>query len=351
LPIRRLPIVVLAFALLTGLSAEVSAQTPALSLFERYLETLRIQAGIPGMSGAIIQDGIIVWERGLGRQDLQQNILASPDTPYSIGGMSQALSSTLLIRKCIDQSYLSTLDPVQRWFPAFSEPETLIGHLLAHAAPGGGFKYDLGRFATLTPVIENCTNTSYRELLTADLFEQTAMFNSVPGAALAIPTAQDRELFTPAQLTRFADILGRAATPYRVAAGRATRADVPAAPINMATGIVTTVRDLEKFDLALRDNLLLSPPARLAAWTNVTVGGVPLPTGLGWFVQNVDGQRVVWSFGNVKDAWSSMILKIPARDVTLILLANSDGLAIPFELQNGDVTRSLFATVFLRMLI
>ena len=155
----RLSIVILAFAL--GTAHEASAQALTLQLFERYLETLRVQAGIPGLSGVVIQSGVVVWERGLGRQDNEGRINATPDTPYAIGNMSQALSSTLLLRKCVDQSYMSTQQPVQQWFQAFAEPQTLIGHLLAHAAPGGGFKYDSGRFASLTPVIESCTNTPY----------------------------------------------------------------------------------------------------------------------------------------------------------------------------------------------
>jgi CubicO group peptidase (beta-lactamase class C family) len=342
----RLPIVVLAFAL--AAAHEVSAQTLTLSLFERYLETLRVQAGIPGLSAAILQNGVVVWERGLGRQDVEGRIPATPDTPYAIGGMSQALSSTLLLGKCIDQSYLSTLDPVQNWFAAFDEPQTLIGHLLAHAAPGGGFKYDSGRFASLTPVIENCTSTTYSELLANDLFEPLAMFSSVPGATLAAPTTADAELFASPQLTRFADVVRRTAIPYRVIAGKATKSDVAPAPISAATGVITTVRDLARFDLALRNHLLLTPPTRQAAWTNVTVGGAVLPTGLGWFVQNADGQPVVWSFGVVKDAWSSLILKLPNQDMTFILLANSDGLSAPFALENGDVTTSVFAKLFLK---
>jgi CubicO group peptidase (beta-lactamase class C family) len=344
----RLSIVILAIAL--ACAHEAAAQTLTLSLFERYLESLRVQAGIPGMSGAVIQGGVVVWEKGLGRADVGLNTPATADTPYAIAGMSQVLSSTLLLRRCVDQSYMSTADPVQLWFPAFSEPWTVIGHLLAHAAPGGGFKYDQGRYASLTPVIENCTNTRYAELLNSDMFERLAMFSSVPGAALAIPTLQDMEIFTPPQLAHFADVLRRSAVPYRVTGGRATKSEMPPLPLDAATGVVTTVRDLEKFDLALRENLLLSPQTQQAAWSNVFAGDVPLPMGLGWFVQNVDGLQLVWHFGLVKDAWSSLILKVPNRDLTFILLANSDGLSAPFGLENADVTTSVFAKLFLKML-
>src|SRR3954465_15100760 len=89
----------LAFALCSPHTA--SAQTLTLSLFERYLESLRVQAGIPGMSGAGIQGGVVVWEKGLGRADVGLNAPATADTPYAIAGMSQVLSSTLLLRRCV----------------------------------------------------------------------------------------------------------------------------------------------------------------------------------------------------------------------------------------------------------
>ena len=42
---------------------------------------------------------------------------------------------------------------------------------------------------------------------------------------------------------------------------------------------------------------------------------------------------------------------MPGRDITLILLANSDGLSAPYTLANGDVTASLFAKLFLRLFV
>ena len=71
--------------------------------------------------------------------------------------------------------------------------------------------------------------------------------------------------------------------------------------------------------------------------------------GLGWFVQQHRGQKVVWHFGHVPNAYSSVVVRLPAYDLTFILLANSDRLSAPFQLHQGDVTKSLFATLFLRM--
>jgi hypothetical protein len=37
--------------------------------------------------------------------------------------------------------------------------------------------------------------------------------------------------------------------------------------------------------------------------------------------------------------------------MTVILLANSDGLSAPFQLHLGDVTRSIYANLFLRLIV
>ena len=120
--------------------------------------------------------------------------------------------------------------------------------------------------------------------------------------------------------------------------------------INAAGGLVSTIRDLARLDAAIDSNLLLREETRLAAWSPVAVSqAMPAPTGLGWFVQTYRNDQVVWHFGLIPNAYSSLIIKLPARRLTFILLANSDGLSAPFQLDNGDVTKSLFATLFLRL--
>ena len=47
-------------------------------------------------------------------------------------------------------------------------------------------------------------------------------------------------------------------------------------------------------------------------------------------MQNYNGQTLYWQFGNTPGAYSSLILKVPSKHLTLILLANSDGLSAPF---------------------
>jgi CubicO group peptidase (beta-lactamase class C family) len=121
-----------------------------------------------------------------------------------------------------------------------------------------------------------------------------------------------------------------------------------ASTLTPASGLISTVRDLEQFDLALKKGVVLRPESLSLAWTPpADANGQPLPHAYGWFVQNSGGERLVWQFGVSDNATSSMVIMVPRRGLTLILLANSQGLARPFALSAGDVTVSPFARLFL----
>jgi hypothetical protein len=112
---------------------------------------------------------------------------------------------------------------------------------------------------------------------------------------------------------------------------------------------VSTARDLARFDAALDDGVLLLPETLAVAWRPANFTGTPLPTGLGWFVETYQGERLVWHFSHIPDAYSALILKMPSRRLTLIMLANSDGLTTGANLEQGDVTASPFVKIFLRL--
>lgn len=330
------------------------AQTLTVSLLERYLESLREQAGIPGMSALVLQGPAVLWARGFGRADLESVVPASADTPYLIGGLSQTIGATLLLRKCIDQGSADYNDPVAEWVPGFPEPDTRLRHLLGHMAPSGAFNPDLTRFDFLTPVIEKCAGLPYQQVLSEEILSRLGMLRSVPGTALATPTADDVELFGEPNLVRYRALLHETAKPYRVdGRGRATRTDVPPARASAAGGLVSTVYDLARFEATLdeswwRDGVLLDQTTLHRAWRPAAP---PFPAGLGWFVQTYQNELIVWQFGQIKDAYSSLVVKVPNRGLTFILLANSDALGAPFGSAPWDVTASVFARVFLRIFV
>jgi CubicO group peptidase (beta-lactamase class C family) len=329
-----------------------SAEDLTFSLLERYLESLRQEAGVPGMSAAILQGRRIVWERGFGFQDVEDKIAATPSTPYPVSDLSQTFAAVLLLQ-CVEDGELDLEDPIRRWTAMIPEAGATLGDVATHASPAGRFSYDPSRYAALTPVVEECGGRQYRRLLADRILDRLGMTDSVPGHDLLPPSSAARQTFSSSELDDYASTMRRLATPYKVdRRGRATRSDYPGRGPDASFGIVSTVRDLGRYDAALNDRVLLDGDSLRSAWTNaVSASGNRLPSGVGWFVQDYHGERLVWHFGLIRDAYSSLILKAQGRGLTLILLANSDGLSAPFDLDEGDVTSSLFARVFLRLFL
>jgi CubicO group peptidase (beta-lactamase class C family) len=342
----------------SGQQQQPSLFTPAgtIPVLESYLEALRQQSGIPGMSAALVRDGVVVWERGYGFQNAATRLRATPDTPYLVGDVSQTLAAVLLLQ-CVEQRRLGLDEPFKTYGLETPEPDATLRRILSHAPAEPSkepFVFSPERYAQLTPLMEWCAPQPYRKSVAHRILNRLAMKDSVPGTDLQDPDLPLPEgLFDPADLDHYRQVLVRLAVPYKVdGKGRAERNDLPGMPIDAAGGLVSTVRDLARLDKALDDRVLLADETLAAAWSPAAERGVvPSPMGLGWFVQFYKGERVVWHFGYVQNSYSSLIVKVPSRSLTFILLANSDGLSAPFQLQSGDVTKSLFATLFLRLAI
>jgi CubicO group peptidase (beta-lactamase class C family) len=345
-----------AAAVLLSLAEPAAQQAPAVPPlvtppFEAYLELLRQQAGIPGLSAAIVQNGEIVWERGFGFENVESRVRATPDTPYLIGDLSQTFAAALLL-ECVEGRLLALDDPLAR-YGAGVDSTTTIRQVLTHtsgSATGETYRFDPQRFALLTPAIERCVPQPYRKTVAVRLLERLAMKDSVPGRDVLEPAVVESNVFAAGVRDRYRAVLERLAVAYKVdRKGRASRNEIQADGLNAAAGVVSTVRDLARFDAALSRGVLLRDETLAAAWSNPFGREKTLPFGQGWFVQRYGAEPVVWHFGQVVNGYSSLLLKLPNRRLTLILLANSDGLTAPFDLASGDVTKSMFAHLFLRL--
>jgi CubicO group peptidase (beta-lactamase class C family) len=352
----------LAFAFLT-LASLLLVRTPSdandlrFNWFREYLQSLRQQAGIPGLSALIVEREEIVWEDAFGYQNFDQTLPALPDTPYHLDASTQLLTATLVLR-CVEEGKVSLDAPIGSFVAGAAEPQTTIREILTHtsrAEDGLVFTHAPERLNVLVAVLQRCTGTSFREAM-AGLLDRLAMRDSVPGpdAPLLTPVFPPAQGFPrAADVERYARVMQRLAIPYAIdAQRRASPSEYPATTLTPSGGLVTTVRDLAQFDLALRKGVLLQPETILAAWAPV-IGrtGFPLPHGIGWFVQTFRGERIVWQFGVEPNASSSLLVSVPGRGLTLVLLANSAGLVQPFALANGDLTVSPFGRVFLSLFL
>jgi CubicO group peptidase (beta-lactamase class C family) len=326
-------------------------------VFGTYLDSLRSQAGIPGLAAAIVDDGRVVWEGAYGYQDLGRAIATRTDTPFNADGLTQIFTAAMLMR-CEEERRLSLDDRVGSFAGPTPEPDASIRQILTHTSGAPqNLTYALrpSRFEPLTRVVRACAVDSYRETF-SNLLRRVGMRDSVPGPNIITVRPPAEGVPDPADVERYRAVLERRALPYAVnGRGRASGSTYPAsaATLTASSGLVTTVRDLAKFDRALReDGLLVKRETLATAWsTPVDSSGQALPHGIGWFVQHYKGEKIVWQFGAGEDASSSLMLTVADRGLTLIVMANSDRLVKPFSLDDGDVSLSPFARMFLKLFV
>jgi len=340
-----------AAAVLTSVSLRADPDAFVLDRFGEYVESLRAQLSIPGVAATVVGTNDILWERGFGRQDLESALPARPDTPFHTDSVTQMFTAAMALR-CVESGRLSLSDQVGKFRQGSADAAATIAQILTHTSetPSGlVFSYRPERLEPLWPAIRACEGGSFRKTL-ASLLDRNAMRDSVPGPDAASLTPPAEGIPSPVDAERYKAALARMAIPYAVdGQGRATPSHYTATTLTPGTGLISTVRDIARFDLSLRNGIIVRLDTLTNAWeAPIGAKGQRLPHGLGWFVQNWNGQPVVWQFGTGDTGSSSLIVTLPARGITVILLANSNGLAKTSPaLSAGDLTVSPFGRLIL----
>jgi CubicO group peptidase (beta-lactamase class C family) len=333
---------------------------PDVAAFVQELDALRKQAHIPGLSFAVVKDGAIVVAGGLGLADVEAAIPATAQTPYDIASVAKPLSAVLAL-KLVELGTLDLDAPIAQgsdWhgFCAdFSQQPSIFARDLRCQPASHTLRHLLSHTATGTPG----TRFSYNPVLFSWASRPIMEAAGAPFSALV-----ERHVFGPAGMTHSArrhrdlplreDLARRQAQHYRI--------DDTGTPVRggerepqgdgAAGGVVSTVLDLARFDIALDAGRLIAADSRTAMMAPTPASdGEPLPYGLGWFVQSYRGTPLVWHSGWWEDAYSALYLKSPAHGLSFIILANSEGIWWDNPLDQAQVERSRFAQAFLAAFI
>jgi CubicO group peptidase (beta-lactamase class C family) len=158
-------------------------------------------------------------------------------------------------------------------------------------------------------------------------------------------------MITEKHQQRFDTVVKTLAQPYALDREfKTTKTSYPQG-FSTAAGLISTVLDMAKYDIAIDQNKFLTKETQQLAFTPTrSTSGEELPYGLGWFTQNYKGTKLIWHYGY----WtgnSSFILKVPERNMTFIIMANSDNLSRPTDLGSGDALSSPVGMAFLKTFI
>jgi CubicO group peptidase (beta-lactamase class C family) len=101
--------------------------------FLAFAEEARKLTKVPGVALAVIQDGKIVLEKGLGVRELNTSEPVTPQTVFMIGSMTKPLTS-LMMARLVDRGTFTWDTPVTKLLPTFAlgDPEATRQATMAH---------------------------------------------------------------------------------------------------------------------------------------------------------------------------------------------------------------------------
>jgi CubicO group peptidase (beta-lactamase class C family) len=323
-------------------------------------DSLRRERRIPGLAVVILRDTTVILARGFGLADVEKRVPVTPETPFNLASVAKPISAVVALRLAADG--VLDLDRPMRRYQGFAEfcadvrgeggiffrdyacegDRLTLRHVLsmtANGEPGTRFWYNPPSYSWASRPMAEVAGKPFSALVDSLVFRPAGMVESAR---------------IHRRLPLRADLAARLATPYHIDSAGAVVVSDPPPPQGdgAAGGVIASARDLARFDVALADGRLLAPEWRAKLWTPArTPSGVALPYGLGWFLAEVGGRRLAWHTGLWEGQYSALYLKVlgdtPAERLTLILLANSEGLRWASRLDEAAIERSPFATAFL----
>jgi CubicO group peptidase (beta-lactamase class C family) len=356
--LRRAALVIAAAA--AGAGSPLAAQEDVeaqLQAFAAEVDSLRVAHRIPGLSMAVVRDGRVVLARGYGFADVERRIPATEHTPYNIASVTKTIAGVTAMR-LVERGVLD-LDRPMSGYTGWAEfcaeareegppiffrdydcsPGVTLRHVLGmrmNGTAGERFYYNPISFSWASRPMMQVTGRAFSDLVAEEVFAPAGMTESAR---------------INRNLPLRADLVERLAPPYHADSAGAFVRSPPPGPQGdgAAGGVVSTVADLARFDLALDEGRLISEASKAEMWRpGRSPSGAALPYGVGWYVEEVDGRRLAWHSGWWEQAYSALYLKLPDERLTLILLANSEGLWWGKPLDAAQVERSPFAAAFLR---
>jgi CubicO group peptidase (beta-lactamase class C family) len=318
-----------------------------LAAIEKTLDDKRKEFGIPGMSLVIVKDDKVIYLKGLGVKDFEHNTPVTPDTRFAIGSASKAFTAMLAVMSA-DEGKLSLDDSPKKFLPYFTlrdeeaAAKVTLRDLLSHrsglnrtdlamvtgllnreelikvagmakptAKLGEKFQYQNVMYTAAGEAVAKAQNSTWDDLIAKKIFKPLGMTNSDTRA----------EDMQKARDYSFGYDYNASTKVTRRLPQRSIAAAAPAGAIN------SSARDMAQW-LRLMLGTGVFNGKRLVsekgfdelARKQINIAG-PLDYGLGWFLRQWNGHKVVEHGGNI-DGFNSQVAFMPDQKLGFVLLTN-----------------------------
>jgi CubicO group peptidase (beta-lactamase class C family) len=314
-------------------------------------------ANAPGAAVLVIKAGRPVFRRGYGVTDLHSLHKIDETTNFRLASVTKQFTA-MAVMLLVHDGKLRYEDRLTDVFPEFPEygKTITIRNLLNHTS--GLLDYE-----DLMPKHEGVPEEEIPQIQDAgvfDLLKQQTKTKFAPGTKWdysnsgyvllglvvakrsGLPFGQflhDR-IFAPLKMTgtvayqKGKNVVANRAYGHSKIDGKWRQTDQSPTSATLGDGgVYSSLRDLEKWDRALREHVLLSESEMLPALTPVKVpdnsvrepDGTPAAYGFGWFLNPYKGHRRMWHYGETM-GFRTSIQRFVDDKLTVVVLCNRSDL-------------------------
>ncbi|WP_025665695.1 serine hydrolase [Aquimarina megaterium] len=312
----------------------------AQTINDKIEEMMQKHVELDQFSGTVLlaKEGKILYQKAFGDANKSYQIKNNIDTKFNIASMGKMFTG-VSIMQLEERGKLNINDPVVKYLKDFPFGNKItIHHLLSHTSglsnymrhkvyranrgkryvindiipfiyeqklefdiPGKKFAYSNSGMVVLGAIIEKISGQSYSEFITQNIFIPAKMNNT--------------------QMRFWDDVVENRALGYlKSISGKYTNTIYTNSSPQSDGGILSTVKDMLKFDQALYTSLLINENSKKKLFTNV----IPKITyGLAFQVENKNNNRVVGHGGGLP-GFSSYFSRYLDDKYTIIALSNYD---------------------------
>lgn len=341
-------------------TAQVSTDLQkGLQTIEEKVEKRRNELGIPGMSLVIVKDGEIIFMKGLGYKDFEKKIPVTPDTQFAIGSATKAFTA-LSVLMLADEGKVNLDDSPKKYLSYFkmkdaeTDKNMTVRDLMAHtsglnrtdlamitgqlnrqqliqvvgeAEPMAKlrekFFYNNIMFAAAGEVVANLEKTTWEKFVPERIFKPLGMNNST----MSMKEMKKVKDYSFGYTYNF-DTKETEKQPFR---------DID--EVAPAGSINSSARDMAKWITFVMNKGEINGKPFISEksyeeWTKPQMKITPngsMSYGLGWFLQDWNGLKVVQHGGNI-DGFNSLVAMIPEKKLGFVMLTNVSASSLGGEL-------------------
>ncbi|MBV7531722.1 serine hydrolase [Chitinophaga sp. sic0106] len=295
----------------------------------------------PGGVFMIAHKGKIIYQKSIGKANLELNVDMNADHVFQLGSMTKQFTAVavLLLEQ---EGKLKTSDPVSTYIPDYPNGKNItIHHLLTHTSgikdftkmksistiatqemtpkmmvdffkneqvdfpPGDQFEYNNSGYVLLGYIIELVSGETYESFITRHIFEKAGMSHSY--------YCSDRKV-----------IPGRASGYHKKETGYVNKTIINFSVPFASGALMSTLHDMLKWQQALNANVLLNKQEQQKAFsTHRLNNGETFTYGYGWHIKNIDGVPDREHGGSIF-GFKTMGVYIPGEDIYVLGFSNCD---------------------------